>query len=67
MCIRDRGTLPAVVGADVCVNTQPWAGLPEALHGCRQFVLRGVALGRLTNAIRAAVARCVLEPPLSFA
>ena len=40
------------MAAQACVYTQPAVGRPVVLHGCRQFVLRGVALGRLTNAIR---------------
>ena len=40
------------MAARACVDTQPRVGRPVALHGCRQFVLRGVALGRLTNATR---------------
>ena len=40
------------MAAQACVHTQPWVGRSVALHGCRRFVLRGVALGRLTNATR---------------
>lgn len=43
------------MAAQVCADTQPAVGRPEALHGCRQFVLRGVALSCLTNAIHAGV------------